>query len=72
MAELKLMEDGSYVLVDEWFPADVMSVRADLSIDQCEDVLEAVADNHDANIGINWEVIQYWAEELFPEEDEEE
>jgi hypothetical protein len=72
MAHLTQDKDGKYYLADEWHIEDVQSVRPDLDDDQASGVLEAVADNHDANYGINWDVLTYWADELFPiaEEDE--
>jgi len=63
-------EKGIWYLADDWHIEDVQSVRADLDDDQAHEVLEAVADNFDANVGINWDVLEFWANELFPEEDE--
>jgi hypothetical protein len=51
----------------KWQVEDVQSVRPDLSDDEAYEVLEYLEDNHDANIGINWEVIEYAADNLFPE-----
>jgi len=70
MAHLTQDENGKYYLADEWHIEDVQSVRPDLTDDQASDVLEAVADNHDANYGINWEVLEIWANDLFPAIDE--
>ena len=61
-------EKGIWYLADDWHIEDVQSVRADLDDDQAHEVLEAVADNFDANVGINWDVLEFWADELFPEE----
>ena len=55
-------------LVDEWNVDDVLSIRSDLSHEQASEVLAVMADNYDANIGINWFVIDCVAEQLFPEE----
>lgn len=71
MAHLTQDKNGKYYIADEWHIEDVQSIRQDLDDDQAADVLEAVADNHDANYGINWEVIRFWADELFPEGVEE-
>lgn len=50
-----------------WSIEDVKDVRQDLSDDQCRAVLHWVKKHHDANVGINWEVLKYWADELYPE-----
>jgi hypothetical protein len=50
-----------------WHIDDVRQERPDLTEEQAWSVLQACEDRHDANIGINWEVIQMHAEELFPE-----
>ena len=71
MAHLTQDKNGKYYLADDWHIEDVQSIRQDLDDDQASDVLEAVADNHDANYGINWNVITFWADELFPQEVEE-
>ena len=68
MAHMKLDEDkGIWYLADDWHIEDIQSVRADLDDDQAHQVLEAVADNFDANVGITWDVLEFWADELFPE-----
>ena len=54
-----------------WHIDDVKEVRPDLNDDQCRDVLLTAERRHDANIGINWEVLAIWARELFPEADDE-
>jgi hypothetical protein len=43
----------------------VQEVRPDLSDDQAWAVLEATKDNHNANSGINWEVLRDHADTLF-------
>jgi hypothetical protein len=52
-----------------WSIEDVQSVREDLTDEQCSEVLELLQDNHDASIGINWEVIEATCQELFPEDE---
>ena len=54
-----------------WDIEDVQILRPDLSDDQAWQVLEAVERNHDAGIGINWEVLEVQTEHLFPEPDQE-
>jgi len=55
------------VLEVPWHIDDVHDIREDLTAEQCAEVLEAVGDNHDSEIGVNWDVISFWAEDLFPE-----
>ena len=50
-----------------WGVEDVLSIRPDLSEDQALDVLEATEKNHDCSIGINWDIIEGHASNLFPE-----
>ena len=53
--------DGKPVLRDEWHPMDVESVADDMEVELTEDqvleVMEIIVRRHDANIGINWDVI---------------
>jgi len=55
-----------------WDIDDVLSLRPDLDDNEAIQVLSAVDDKHDANIGINWDVIQFWADELYPQDEETE
>ena len=50
-----------------WHIDDVLQQRPDLTKEQARKVLIAVKNNHNASIGINWEEIDYWIEECFPE-----
>ena len=45
-----------------WHVDDVNSIADDLDHDECMEVLELAKDYHDANVGINWEVLKHWAE----------
>ncbi len=49
-----------------WCTDDILSVRPDLTNAQARDVLRAVESNHDACIGVNWEVIEHWAQGIHP------
>jgi hypothetical protein len=53
---------GKIVLRDDWHIEDVMEVAENMGIEiteaDAEWVLNDVADNFDANIGINWDVIE--------------
>lgn len=54
------------LLMDLWAPEDVLTVRPDLTTEQTEDVMAAVAHGADANIGINWINIETHADMQFP------
>ena len=51
------VRDG--ILRNDWHVGDVKSLDKRLSRHDCLRVLLLVADNHDANVGINWDVIQF-------------
>ncbi len=56
-----------------WCIEDVQEVRPDLTEDQCWEVLQHARQEHDAGIGINWDVLECHAQMLFgyaPETDE--
>lgn len=59
--------DNHYEITITWSDEDVFSVRPDLNQEQARQVLDAVLKNHDAQIGINWDVLTVTASELFPE-----
>lgn len=69
MAHMTQDVTGIWYLADNWFIEDVQNVRPDLERGQCLEVLRMLADRFDANIGINWELISFWADEMYPEED---
>lgn len=54
-----------------WHIDDVRSRRDGLTVEQCREVLGKVKDNHDVTLGVNWDAIDFWVEELFPEPSEE-
>lgn len=58
------MEDEIQII---WCVDDVKSIAEDLTDEECRQVLEAVKSNHDATIGINWDVLEYWANQIRPE-----
>lgn len=62
MAHMSKDQQGHVVLRDNWYIEDVRSMLdegEELTDDECVQVLQAIADGFDANIGINWEVIRY-------------
>jgi hypothetical protein len=50
-----------------WNIDDVLSVRPRLTKLQASLFLAHIKKNHDANIGINWEVIEIVSDQLFSE-----
>ena len=50
-----------------WRIDDVAEIRPDLNDNQCFKVLSRANDSHDADIGINWNVLEICAEQLYPE-----
>jgi len=50
-----------------WSVEDVQEVRPDLDDEQSMEVLYRVLKKHDASIGVSWDVIEFWADELYPE-----
>lgn len=59
-------ENGQVILRDDWHIDDILMVREDLTEDQAIDVLEFLANAFDANEGINWDVIEYACQTLYP------
>ena len=55
--------------VSEWWHTDDVSNHAEdmgetLTEEECQDVLRMMMHKHDCNIGINWEVIAYWIDQV--------
>jgi hypothetical protein len=51
----------------KWHIDDVLSVRPGLTQLQASQVLKHLKRKHDANIGINWDVIEIVSDFLFPD-----
>ena len=63
---LKLVPTGDPdEITIKWHVDDVLSVRPDLTKDQAREVLYELDHSHDASLGINWEVIEIVAENMF-------
>lgn len=60
------MSFKKYITI-KWHIEDVLSVNPNLTEKQASDVLQYVERNHDAEIGINWDVIEIACDTLFPE-----
>ncbi len=43
-----------------WHIEDVQSQDPALTDDEARQVLQLIKHKHDANIGVNWEVIDFW------------
>lgn len=59
-------ENGQSILRDDWHMADIFSVAENMDIklteDEAHEVMVHMESSFDANIGINWEYIQYCIE----------
>lgn len=55
-------ENGTISIV--WSVEDVLTVRPDLAYDEAFEVLERVYRGHDATIGISWETLKVYAEDI--------
>lgn len=66
LRELECRPDANLIFSD-WHINDIREQRPDLTDDQCREVLRNLEENHDANIGINWDVIDIAAGILYPE-----
>lgn len=60
MAQVIEQNDGSYILRSDWHPEDIRSVtNAELSDEQCAEIMDNIANYFDANQGINWGIIEW-------------
>lgn len=44
-----------------WAVDDVKRIAPDLTVDQCREVLQAVEHNQDAEQGVTWDTLEYYA-----------
>ena len=65
--ELRILLAKSGWIASLWHAEDVQALRPDLTFEQSMEVLERCMDRHDAEIGINWNVIRIHADDLFPD-----
>lgn len=47
-----------------WHIEDVKEVASDLTDEECREVLQLVKDNHDATLGVTWDTLNMWADEV--------
>ena len=66
---MKQNKDGSISIT--WNIEDVKSLDSDISDEQAIEVLEYELDNHDANNGINWSVLEFWITHVKGGDDDE-
>lgn len=68
LVELRSRSDADCIAI-VWQTDDVQMQRPDLTEEQCQEVLHRLNSGHDANIGINWDVIDCVAHDCYPEPD---
>jgi len=70
--QIKQLTDPNW-LAEWWHIDDVKGVDGadDLSEDECREVLRLVGKEHKADIGINWEEIEYWVNYIIEEREDE-
>ena len=70
--DIKKLTDPNW-LAEWWHIDDVKGVDGadDLSEDECREVLRLVGKEHKADIGINWEEIEYWVNYIIEEREYE-
>jgi hypothetical protein len=54
-----------------WSIEDVQEIRPDLDDDQAREVLRTIERRHDSNYGISWDLLEYFADRLYPQPDDE-
>ena len=64
IAHIQTLEGGSDTFYKTWHIDDVLSLNPQLSRDFARLVLQMAMDNHDATIGINWEVLQIYIDRV--------
>lgn len=67
-SELRNRTDCDY-LYDSWHVDDILCRRPDLNINQCREVLRTLEGYHDAETGVNWDVIDILADDCYPAPD---
>jgi hypothetical protein len=56
---IQMLEGGNDTFYKTWHTDDVLYLNPQLSRDFARLVLQMAMDNHDATIGINWEILQF-------------
>jgi len=68
MAVINSYDDELDKITITWSVDDVLAMRPGLTVEQARDVLQYIEHNHDASIGVTWDVITYAADYLFEDE----
>ena len=66
---MKQNKDGSISIT--WNIEDVQELEPKMSDEQAMEVLELALDNHDANVGINWGVLEFWISQVYKENNDD-
>lgn len=61
---IQMLEGGQDVYSKIWHIDDVLSIDPTLSRDRARLVLQMAMDNHNANIGINWDVLKFYIQQV--------
>jgi hypothetical protein len=61
---MQMLEGGQDIYSKIWHVDDVLSINPTLSRDRARLVLQMVMDNHDASIGINWDVLKAYISQV--------
>jgi hypothetical protein len=61
---IQMLEGGNDSFSKVWHVDDVLLINSDLSRNHARLVLQMAMDNHDANIGINWEVLKEYVSQV--------
>ncbi len=61
---IQMLEGGNDTFYKIWHTDDVLSLNPKLSRDFARLVLQMAMDNHDATIGINWEVLRSYISQV--------
>ena len=64
IAHIQLLAGGSDTFYKTWHTDDVLSLNPQLSRDFARSVLQMAMHEHDATIGINWEVLQVYIDRV--------
>ena len=69
MAHIAADAQGNKYIADDWCIEDIQSVAENMNLpyllpEQVEAVMDLIVESFDANIGINWEVIENAIEEV--------
>ena len=70
---LKEMKDKGMIteISVSWCAEDVLHEHPNLTAEQVQDVLNYMKHKHDCTIGINWDVIDIWANHVLNESEEQ-